>query len=407
MLAFTKVQGYNEYVLFAWVYGLFSGGYSYSLKMYIYEKVRARNFARGWGFAQFAMSLPNAFGLMLSGNFKRVTLQHKRAFRACIPTSEYLSNTYGERAGYYLCGLSVILGCTVMSFIDVHKRNLRKRNRKRRQRGSRKSVENGLRTLPVNPPSMAGGDPSSHGHQAILDLAEYQSGQSSSSKHSYSIRALEADRKLSFSDQDDVLPPVSLLSQQRSFIYDDLIDSLKNAEQENSIFSEGEEGIADMELPAHLLIEELEYLDNITSCDKVENCVMLSEYEQNLIKEIESPMPSRRRKWSLFRQPSALFSMAPQDSSVEATGGQDDDEYHDHDRPERNINRVMGVGGLRQSSFYGDLPAIPAKSSSRTSKTRGPREIPTFANTARRWASARGGSGAPKRNITVIEEASV
>merc|ERR1711981_482572 len=37
ILAFTAVEGYN---------GIFNGGYHYALKMYIYEKVRARNFAR-------------------------------------------------------------------------------------------------------------------------------------------------------------------------------------------------------------------------------------------------------------------------------------------------------------------------------------------------------------------------
>ena len=47
-----------------------------------------------------------------------------------------------------------------------------------------------------------------------------------------------------------------------------------------------------------------EYLDNITSCNKVENYLMLSEYEQNLIKETESPNSHRRsRKWSMFKQP--------------------------------------------------------------------------------------------------------
>ena len=63
-----------------------------------------------------------------------------------------------------------------------------------------------------------------------------------------------------------------------------------------------------MDLPDNLL-DELEYLDNITSCNKVENYLMLSEYEQNLIKEIEGPvsMAGRKgRKWSLVRQSSSL-----------------------------------------------------------------------------------------------------
>lgn len=36
------------------VTGIFLGGYHYSLKMFTFEKVRARNFARAWGFVQFS-----------------------------------------------------------------------------------------------------------------------------------------------------------------------------------------------------------------------------------------------------------------------------------------------------------------------------------------------------------------
>ena len=64
-------------------------------------------------------------------------------------------------------------------------------------------------------------------------------------------------------------------------------------------------------LSEHLLLEELELLDNITSCNVVDNYLMLDEYEQNLIKEGETPgggggggMRGRLRKWSLVRQPS-------------------------------------------------------------------------------------------------------
>ena len=45
ILALPTVQGYNGYVIFVWVYGIFIGGYNYALKMYEYQKVRARNFS--------------------------------------------------------------------------------------------------------------------------------------------------------------------------------------------------------------------------------------------------------------------------------------------------------------------------------------------------------------------------
>ena len=61
------VQGYYGYVTFVWVYGIFIGGYSYTLKMYVYQKVRARNFAKAWGYVQCSQALPNMFGIPLAG----------------------------------------------------------------------------------------------------------------------------------------------------------------------------------------------------------------------------------------------------------------------------------------------------------------------------------------------------
>lgn len=66
-----------------------------------------------------------------------------------------------------------------------------------------------------------------------------------------------------------------------------------------------------MDLPDNLL-EELEFMDGITSCNKVENYLMLSEYEQNLLKETEGPAGPvwpggrRGRRWSLVRQSQGL-----------------------------------------------------------------------------------------------------
>ena len=57
MLALTTVEGYNGYVIFVWVYGIFLGGYNYSLKMFVYQKVRARNFARAWSYIQCSQAI--------------------------------------------------------------------------------------------------------------------------------------------------------------------------------------------------------------------------------------------------------------------------------------------------------------------------------------------------------------
>ena len=69
-------------MVFVWIYGVFNGGYHYALKMYIYEKVRARNFARAWGFAQFSMSIPNAIGIPALGEYlhKKKNVEEKINF---------------------------------------------------------------------------------------------------------------------------------------------------------------------------------------------------------------------------------------------------------------------------------------------------------------------------------------
>lgn len=54
-----------------------------------------------------------------------------------------------------------------------------------------------------------------------------------------------------------------------------------------------------MDIPDHIL-EELEYLEDcITSCNKVENFLMMSEYENNLGKTRDHPLLDKRlrRKW--------------------------------------------------------------------------------------------------------------
>lgn len=181
----------------------------------------------------------------------------------------------------------VILGSLIMGLIDVHKKSMKKRRENCRQMRQQQLMD---KSFVVHP-------------EDISSVSDQHNLAASGS----ALRLLE--RQNSFTDQDDILPPVSLLSHQRSFIYDDIIE-MNNAEK-MSIYSE--DGIlADMDLPDNIYYEyeDDDYLDeNITSCNKVENYLMLSEYEQNLIKETEhgGPMVNgiRRmgRKWSLLRQP--------------------------------------------------------------------------------------------------------
>ena len=96
-MALSAVHGYNGYVIFVWIYGIFYGGYSYCLKMYIYEKVRARNFARAWGFAQFSMAIPNAIG---------------------VPVVGYLTHKHGSAPGAYLSASCIIGMGRLLKFMN-------------------------------------------------------------------------------------------------------------------------------------------------------------------------------------------------------------------------------------------------------------------------------------------------
>jgi len=72
ILAFTTLKDYSGYLLFTWIYGFFLGGYMYSLKMFVYEKVRSRNFNRAWGYVQSIQSIPVLVGVPISCNLSRL-----------------------------------------------------------------------------------------------------------------------------------------------------------------------------------------------------------------------------------------------------------------------------------------------------------------------------------------------
>ena len=103
--------------------------------------------------------------------------------------------------------------------------------------------------------------------------------------HSNKLRDEEEDRvrRNSFPDieEEESLAPGLQIPMSLDISY---VDFLAETRKAGDLTCISEEGIADMELPDHLL-EELEILENITSCNRVENYLMLSEYEQNLSKE--------------------------------------------------------------------------------------------------------------------------
>ena len=256
VLVLTQVQGYSGYVIFVWVYGIFLGGFNYSLKMYLFEKVRARNFAQAWGFVQCSQALPLWLG---------------------VPITGYINIGCDNKAGYYFSGVCILAGAASLSLVDLHKQNMRRRRKQKCLKKLVSQKSNGVTS------------------QDIPEEPNY----------------MEYERRNSFPDIDEEYFP-QLTPIHKAYSYEDIEDFKKH-----ELTCISEEGIADMELPDNLL-DELEILENITSCNKVENYLMLSEYEQNLSKEKESPGNKKGRRWSLMRQQST--DMEEKDGEVKRLG---------------------------------------------------------------------------------------
>ena len=249
-----KVRGHSGYLIFVWVYGIFLGGHQYALKMYLFEKVRARNFANAWGFVQFSQGVSILLG---------------------VPITGYINDLCGCKMGYFFSAVCVLSGGLMMTFIDIHK----KINRAKRQRRHKRDTMSK--------------DPGSESHHDTAEHEKYPD-------EKYNNK----ERRNSFPEEEDeeVFIP-ELVRGERDF--EDL-----DVHKKPELTCISEEGIADMELPDNLL-DELEILENITSCNKVENYLMLSEYEQNLSKENDSEggglaesQTKRGRRWSFMRQSS-------------------------------------------------------------------------------------------------------
>ncbi|XP_072744467.1 uncharacterized protein [Anoplolepis gracilipes] len=267
ILALTAVQGnYHGYVMFAWIYGIFCGGYHYSLKMYTYERVRARNFARTWGFVQCSQAIPIAIG---------------------VPISGYINVGCGGKAGYYFSSTCVLVGSFTLFFIDLHRRNLSKH--KHKVNGTKHTCASD--NCPQRRKPSFSQEPENEGpHVAAAGAAGATA----------AAVVLGAD----------IVP-----------IQGEAIDVLGTNKPELTCISE--EGIADMDLPDNLL-EDLDYIgDCITSCNKVENYLMLSEFENNLIAEMPIIMDRRGRRWSLARSKTSQ-SNCGQTSGVQSTADEEE-----------------------------------------------------------------------------------
>ncbi|XP_045031591.1 uncharacterized protein LOC116925378 isoform X2 [Daphnia magna] len=100
LLTLATVNGYHGYVLFAWLYGFCLGGYQYAVHQYTLDRVRARQFARGWSLVLAVRSLPSLFGIPIAGYINQST----------------------PRAGYYFSFTFTVIGASLLFLSKMYRR---------------------------------------------------------------------------------------------------------------------------------------------------------------------------------------------------------------------------------------------------------------------------------------------
>jgi len=220
IFSLTTVTDYNSYVLFSWIFGFSLGGHSYSLKTYVFEKVRSKRFPWAWGVIQLVQGL--SLGLIL-------------------PLVQLAGQRLGLPNHYYFFSALILLASLVMARIKST-RKTRRRRRRMRQKVQETNTDK-------------------------------------QDENRYEEEGEEEEEELPDVD-DDFLPPLTLHTQQRSVTYGDLVDG-----QRPNLACISEEAMEDINFPEKFL-EELECLENITSCNKVENYLLFSEFEENLGEEL-------------------------------------------------------------------------------------------------------------------------
>lgn len=191
----------------------------------------------------------------------------------------------GEKTGYYFSSTCVLVGSLTLFLIDLHRRNIARHKHTR---------ENGTRHICVN-------------------------------------ENCPQRRKLSFSQEPENDGGVTANAAAAALVLGadlapnqpvGIIDNIVGSNEKPELTCISEEGIADMDLPDNLL-DDLDYIgDCITSCNKVENYLMLSEFENNLIAELPVILDRKGRRWSLARSKLTSTADEPpvQNNEEEANG---------------------------------------------------------------------------------------
>ena len=92
--------------------------------MFTFEKVRARNFARAWGFVQFSqVNLDKVYEFWTFHGFGSL---QALPIAFGVPLAGYINLNSTNNAGYYVCAACSILGSLTLFLVDLHKRNVSK-----------------------------------------------------------------------------------------------------------------------------------------------------------------------------------------------------------------------------------------------------------------------------------------
>ena len=188
--------------------------------------------------------------------------------------SGYINVGVGGKAGYYFSSTCVLVGSLTLFFIDLHRRNLARHKHTR---------ANGTRHLCVSESC-----PQRRRLSFSQEPENNDPGGGGGGAQAPPLVAITPDPAAG--------PP---LSAELIVGAGNLLIAGPADKPELTCISE--EGIADMDLPDNLL-DDLDYIgDCITSCNKVENYLMLSEFENNLIAEMPVILDRKGRRWSVAR----------------------------------------------------------------------------------------------------------
>lgn len=191
---------------------------------------------------------------------------------------------YGAKSGYYFSSACVLLGGLVMFFIDLHRRNVQRH--KHNESGTKRLCVSDScpqrrrlsftvepeEVVVMEPPAANYYGPQHHGGDGCPSGGGGDDNELAVSGGGGGVGGSGGGGG---AGGDDDKPELTCIS---------------------------EEGIADMDLPDNLL-DDLDYIgDCITSCNKVENYLMLSEFENNLCAETPVITDRKGRRWSLAKQ---------------------------------------------------------------------------------------------------------